>query len=105
MDGTLTIEEGGRIYEFLELVMKNVDQSSKDSILAPLIHGADRWLRPLQQYNPISRSRQNVAHHYDLSGTLYDLFLDRDRQYSCAYFKTPDQDLETAQAQKKQHLA
>jgi cyclopropane-fatty-acyl-phospholipid synthase len=105
MNGTLTIEEGGGIYEFLELVMKNVEISSQGGWLAPLIHGADRWLRPLQQYNPVSRSRQNVAHHYDLSGTLYDLFLDRDRQYSCAYFKDPSDELELAQAQKKQHLA
>jgi cyclopropane-fatty-acyl-phospholipid synthase len=46
-----------------------------------------------------------VAHHYDLSGTLYDLFLDADRQYSCAYFTAPDQSIEQAQANKKRHIA
>src|SRR5439155_27025236 len=46
-----------------------------------------------------------VAHHYDLSGALYDLFLDRDRQYSCAYFETPGASLEEAQLAKKRHIA
>jgi cyclopropane-fatty-acyl-phospholipid synthase len=46
-----------------------------------------------------------VAHHYDLDGQLYALFLDADRQYSCAYFETPDQSLDDAQLAKKRHLA
>ncbi|MGH6792571.1 MAG: class I SAM-dependent methyltransferase, partial [Methyloceanibacter sp.] len=74
----------------------------------PLFVGAERLgrvLRYLHTFNPITRARRNVAHHYDLSGRLYDLFLDRDRQYSCAYFETPKDDLETAQDQKKRHLA
>ena len=50
-------------------------------------------------------SRRNVAHHYDLDGRLYSLFLDADRQYSCAYFETPDQSLDDAQLAKKRHLA
>ena len=53
----------------------------------------------------MGRSRANVAHHYDLSGELYDLFLDTDRQYSCAYFRRPDMTLEEAQAAKKHHIA
>jgi cyclopropane-fatty-acyl-phospholipid synthase len=64
----------------------------------------DRQFRWLQQHNPVGRARENVAHHYDLSDTLYDLFLDRDRQYSCAYF-TADETLEEAQDNKKRHLA
>jgi cyclopropane-fatty-acyl-phospholipid synthase len=59
----------------------------------------------MQQYNPLGRAQANVAHHYDLSKTLYDLFLDADRQYSCAYFTAPDQSIDAAQAQKKRHLA
>jgi cyclopropane-fatty-acyl-phospholipid synthase len=61
--------------------------------------------RRLDQYNPAPRARRNVAHHYDLSGRLYSLFLDRDRQYSCAYFPHGDESLEDAQAAKKRHLA
>ena len=67
------------------------------------------WLRYLvrhaQQFNPRRRSRNNVARHYDLDGRLYSLFLDADKQYSCAYFETPDATLDDAQLAKKRHLA
>jgi cyclopropane-fatty-acyl-phospholipid synthase len=62
-------------------------------------------LRRLQQLNSRRRSYRNVAHHYDLDNRLYELFLDQDRQYSCAYFETPNQSLESAQLAKKRHLA
>ena len=52
-----------------------------------------------------SRARRNVAHHYDLDERLYSLFLDSDRQYSCAYFEQPDQSLDDAQLAKKRHIA
>jgi len=60
--------------------------------------------RRLEQFNPRMRSRRNVAHHYDLDGRLYSLFLDADRQYSCAYFEHPGQSLDDAQLAKKRHL-
>ena len=67
------------------------------------------WLRYLvrhaQQFNPRPRSRNNVARHYDLDGRLYSLFLDADKQYSCAYFETPEATLDDAQLAKKRHLA
>jgi cyclopropane-fatty-acyl-phospholipid synthase len=67
------------------------------------------WLRYLvrhiSQFNPRGRSKDNVARHYDLDGRLYSLFLDADKQYSCAYFETPDQTLDDAQLAKKRHLA
>jgi cyclopropane-fatty-acyl-phospholipid synthase len=63
------------------------------------------WARIARQFNPAGRSRANVAHHYDLSGALYDLFLDADRQYSCAYFARPGMTLEQAQEAKKAHIA
>jgi cyclopropane-fatty-acyl-phospholipid synthase len=59
----------------------------------------------LQQHNPVGQAQNNIAHHYDLTDTLYDLFLDADRQYSCAYFLTPGDSLETAQDNKKRHIA
>ena len=61
--------------------------------------------RRLRQFNPAPRARRNVAHHYDLSAKLYDLFLDADKQYSCAYFRDPGMSLEDAQAAKKAHIA
>jgi cyclopropane-fatty-acyl-phospholipid synthase len=69
-----------------------------------------QWLirylgRRLAQFNPRRRARRNVAHHYDLDGRLYSLFLDADRQYSCAYFESPDQTLDDAQLAKRRHLA
>jgi cyclopropane-fatty-acyl-phospholipid synthase len=104
MDGTLTLEQGD-IYDFLSLVMGNIQTAPRSAALSPLYLGLDRWARWLQQHNPIGRAQENVAHHYDLSATLYDLFLDADRQYSCAYFEHPSDSLELAQAQKKRHIA
>ena len=104
MDGTLTLEQGD-IYDFLSLVMGNIQTAPRSAALSPLYLGLDRWARWLQQHNPVGRAQENVAHHYDLSATLYDLFLDADRQYSCAYFEHPTDDLETAQANKKRHIA
>ncbi len=61
--------------------------------------------RHLKQFNLRSRARSNVAHHYDLDGRLYSLFLDADKQYSCAYFATPGTSLDDAQLAKKRHIA
>ncbi|MCQ9154718.1 SAM-dependent methyltransferase [Acidomonas methanolica] len=63
------------------------------------------FLRRVEQFNPRWRARRNVAHHYDLNGELYRLFLDEDRQYSCAYFAREDMTLEEAQVAKKHHIA
>lgn len=59
----------------------------------------------IDRINMERRSKKNVAHHYDLSGTLYELFLDTDKQYSCAYYTDPQNDLERAQRDKKAHIA
>ena len=103
MDGTLTIEEG-TLGAFIAFCCINAQNASDNPVFR-----LSRWLtyrtRWMQQHNPIARARRNVAHHYDLSETLYDLFLDKDRQYSCAYFTAEDETLETAQLNKKRHLA
>jgi cyclopropane-fatty-acyl-phospholipid synthase len=104
MDGKLTIEEGS-LYDFVELVAMNIGWGLPDHWLQSVIGFYRRCARRLAQYNPAHRSKQNVAHHYDLSGELYSLFLDQDRQYSCAYFVDDGDDLDTAQRRKKQHLA
>jgi cyclopropane-fatty-acyl-phospholipid synthase len=103
MDGTLTVEEGS-LYEFMDICAAN-SLHAEGSPLGRAIHFGEGLLRHLHQYNPVRRAQANVAHHYDLSDRLYDLFLDRDRQYSCAYFTHPHGDLEQAQADKKRHLA
>jgi cyclopropane-fatty-acyl-phospholipid synthase len=107
MDGRLTVEDAG-IYDLLDFLGDNVNRAPANA-LTPLYNGfgskLGNALRVFQQYNPLHRARQNVAHHYDLSDVLYELFLDADRQYSCGYFTAPDQSIEQAQAQKKRHIA
>ena len=102
-DGTLTID-GDDLRGFIALAVRNADSAWRHP-LHRIAWKARYFARRLRQYNPAARARRNVAHHYDLSGELYDLFLDADKQYSCAYFKSPDDDLEQAQAQKKAHIA
>src|SRR5438876_4979543 len=103
MNGGLTIEEGS-LYDFLDILTLN-EEGSPGGRLMRLGDIAGRVLRSIHQYNPVHRARRNVEHHYDLSDQLYELFLDRDRQYSCAYFQTLDDGLDTAQESKKQHIA
>lgn len=103
MNGTLTVE-GGDIYDFLQFATSNMERVPAHPVM-DWIGRFDSIFRGIQQYNPVPRARKNVAHHYDLSGELYDLFLDRDRQYSCAYFTDPSVDLDTAQLDKKRHIA
>ena len=103
MDGALTIEEGS-LYDFIDLLVSN-DAAQWDSPVMRLNQAAGRLVRWVHQYNPVPRARRNVAHHYDLSDQLYELFLDRDRQYSCAYFRIPEDGLDTAQENKKRHIA
>jgi cyclopropane-fatty-acyl-phospholipid synthase len=103
MDGTLTIEQGD-IYALIELLARN-EELMIDNAAWQAINRLRKLTKRLYQQNPIARSRRNVAHHYDLSDQLYELFLDRDRQYSCAYFLRPDDDIDTAQLNKRRHLA
>jgi len=103
MNGTLTIEEG-TLFDLVDLLAANLE-SLPDGILGRLLSGSGTALRQLHQYNPISSARQNAAHHYDLSDKLYELFLDQDRQYSCAYFYDRGDSLDTAQLNKKRHIA
>jgi len=101
MDGTLIVEQG-TIADVLSVALgqkAEIPQWARPQWLLRYI------ARRLAQFNPRKRARRNVAHHYDLDGRLYSLFLDADRQYSCAYFETPDSSLDDAQLAKKRHLA
>ncbi len=103
MDGTLVVEQGS-IADFLHLALSQ-DRSGKPPRWARVQWLARYLWRRLAQFNPPTRARKNVAHHYDLDQRLYALFLDADRQYSCAYFEQPDQSLDDAQLAKKRHIA
>ena len=104
MDGSVT-PEGCGIYDALDVLVSNLAANTAGHPMARLRTALGVLKRRIDQYNPAHRSQRNVAHHYDLSGRLYSLFLDRDRQYSCAYFPRGDETLEEAQAAKKRHIA
>lgn len=101
MDGDFTVEDGD-ILDFLRLALENMRVEP----------GKAGWRLPgksainyLRQLNPTGRSRKNVAHHYEFSREFFDLFLDPARQYSCGYFKSPDDTLDQAQQNKLDHIA
>ena len=101
MNGTFVVEQGS-IADVLALMLGQKSEVPHWARPQALL----RYLnRRFHQFNPRRRARHNVAHHYDLDGRLYSLFLDADRQYSCAYFDSPEQSLDDAQLAKKRHLA
>jgi len=99
MDGRLVVERG-TIYDFLELVLREGNYGT-EVLFNKIVSYIRRLTRDLFSGNNPLRARRNVAHHYDLNGGLYRLFLDKDMQYSCAYFESPDCTLEEAQLAKK----
>jgi cyclopropane-fatty-acyl-phospholipid synthase len=103
MDGRLVIEEG----DLLDFLLIGFENSFRFGHRGPA-----RWLRlshwmlrRVHQWNSLGRARRNIAHHYDLSGELYRLFLDSECQYTCAYFPTGSEDIEQAQRAKERHIA
>jgi len=95
--------ENGTLTEFLDLALMNIGRGEFNffSYLINRLRGSFRYLT---NFNFIKKSKMNVSHHYDIKDELYDLFLDPKRQYSCAYFKNENNDLETAQIDKIQHI-
>jgi cyclopropane-fatty-acyl-phospholipid synthase len=102
MDGTFIVEEGS-IAEVLDLAFSQGQCGKSPWWTRPQWFVRYLW-RHVQQFNPRKRARRNVTHHYDLDEQLYSMFLDADRQYSCAYFETPNQTLDDAQLAKKRHI-
>jgi cyclopropane-fatty-acyl-phospholipid synthase len=100
--GDITIKNG-TLTDFLDLALMNIGRGELN-FFSQLINKLSGSYRYLTNFNFIKKSKMNVAHHYDLSDDLYDLFLDSKRQYSCAYFKNINDTLETAQNNKIQHI-
>jgi cyclopropane-fatty-acyl-phospholipid synthase len=104
MDGRLTVENGGRIHDLLELFSVN-----RRSLGAhPVQQALRRWwgaTRRLQQRNPLGLAEKNVGSHYNIPTAFYRLWLDESMAYSCAYFARPDMTLEEAQRAKYRHIA
>ena len=101
-DGSLVIENGS-ITEVLDIALKNIGRNEINTY-SKIIKKIKGTYRYITNFNLISKSKKNVAHHYDISEKLYDLFLDSNRVYSCAYFKNENDTLETAQNNKIDHI-
>ena len=101
MDGDIEMEQGS-MWDLLALVGFNIAQRPPGETAWQRL--ATRGLSVILHRNSLRASRRNVAHHYDLSGDMYRMFLDQDLQYSCAYFRSPDDTVDQAQIQKKQHI-
>ena len=95
--------ENGTLTEFLDIALKNVGRNETNT-LSEFLNKLRGTYRFLTNFNLVKKSKSNVAHHYDISEDLYGLFLDSKRQYSCAYFKNENDDLETAQTNKIKHI-
>jgi len=103
MEGRLIVTRGS-LYDILEVGARNLSELEA----LPWVKALDKArvaFRSLHQRNDRRRAKTNIARHYDLDARLYDLFLDSDRQYSCAYFEHAGQSLEDAQRAKKRHIA
>jgi cyclopropane-fatty-acyl-phospholipid synthase len=103
MDGRLVVTKGD-LYELLDLGARNLAEL-EGVPWVKVLDKARMAFRGLHQRNDRQRARRNIASHYDLDARLYDLFLDSDRQYSCAYFEYPGQSIDDAQTAKKRHIA
>lgn len=103
MDGELQIE-GGDVLDLHMAAQRNIMSADMSAVLR-LADNMRYLIRGWKQHNTETNARSNVAHHYDLDGKLYSLFLDPDMQYSCAYYEHPDASLEQAQLAKKRHIA
>ena len=101
-NGSVVIENG-TLTEFLDIALKNIGRGETNSFNA-VINKLRGTYRFLTNFNLRNKSKSNVAHHYDISEKLYDLFLDEKRQYSCAYFKNDNDTLEEAQNNKIDHI-
>ena len=104
MNGTFLVEEGS-IADVIELGMSQESANKVPHWVRPQSLARRLWAR-LRPLGGEARIRKKVAQHYDeLEEQFYSLFLDADRQYSCAYFEVPSQSLEEAQSAKKRHIA
>jgi len=104
MEGGFDIVKGD-MYQLLSIIFENAGETAEKEPWMRFLNAARTLTKRLGQLNTLRKSSRNIRHHYDLSASLYDLFLDQDRQYSCAYFDSPTSTLEVAQRAKKRHLA
>ena len=103
MNNEILIEEGS-IEELIDLISSCYDDFIKHNSIYRMYENFSGYFKIFQQLNEVVKSKQNVAHHYDLKEDLYKLFLDKDMQYSCAYFHNQNIGIDQAQFDKKKHI-
>ena len=103
MNKEILIEEGS-IEQLIDLITSCYDDFIKHNSVYKIYENFSGYFKIFQQLNELVKSKQNVAHHYDLNEDLYKLFLDKDMQYSCAYFHNENISLDQAQIDKKNHI-
>ena len=103
MNNEILIEEGS-IEQLIDLITSCYDDFIQHNSVYKIYENFSGYFKIFQQLNEIVKSKQNVAHHYDLKEDLYKLFLDKDMQYSCAYFHNENISLDQAQIDKKNHI-
>ena len=103
MNGDIILEEGG-LENFIQIITSGYTEFVTKNSVFRWYESISDLFKPLQQINKLIQSKKNVAHHYDLNEDMYKLFLDKDMQYSCAYFYNKNIDLEQAQIDKKKHI-
>jgi cyclopropane-fatty-acyl-phospholipid synthase len=81
----------------LHLRMMNAASRHSEALFAPS-HA------PKIKAHSKTENRDAIHFHYDVSNEFYALWLDRAMVYSCAYFETPDVDLDAAQQAKLEHI-
>jgi cyclopropane-fatty-acyl-phospholipid synthase len=104
MDGAWTLEQG-TLREFLEVGMVSQDMASSSTAMAAAFRRIRAIAKAGKAFNPLGKAQKNIEAHYDISHDLYELFLDKDMQYSCAYWRDGTTSLDRAQLDKKRHIA
>lgn len=92
------IEVLGDLTDFLETIYRAVPRSRmpglREKLLAPFT----------ARRNPVPKAASNIAHHYDISNDFYQLWLDEQMVYTCAYFEAPTTPLAQAQTDKLEYV-
>ena len=96
--------EDGNLEELIDVLTSSYDDFVRYNYIYRFYENFSGYFKVFQQLNETLKSKQNVAHHYDLKEDLYKLFLDKDMPYSCAYFHNDNISLEQAQIDKKKHI-
>ena len=103
MNEEILIEEG-TIEQFVDIVTSSYAEFINQNRFYKYYENISSFFKSIQQNNQIINSKKNISHHYDLKEDFYRLFLDKDMQYSCAYFHNPNMSLDQAQIDKKNHI-